>query len=171
MKEIEKGEEEKGENAHRPVARDKEGKLFSPETAGIKRGGEKLELAVEASYKTNTTHVETHVGNHSEATDFMCDGCGEKCNMEDNIGRHGKRMQKEGNNFTWKHIKHSHEEEMFSCPVCKCSFTERNHFKIHVANHSEATNFMCDDCGEKCNTEDNIGRHGKRMHKEGTSLA
>ena len=41
------------------VARDKERKVFGPETADIKRGSEKLELAVKGSYKTNTTHVKT----------------------------------------------------------------------------------------------------------------
>ena len=41
------------------VARDKEGEVFGPKTADIKRGGKKLELAVEGRYKTNTTHVET----------------------------------------------------------------------------------------------------------------
>ena len=77
---------------------------------------------------TGRDQFKTHVANHSEATDFMCDGCGEKCNIENNIGRHGKRMHKEGSsvacpdcqkNFTEypnirKHIKHSHEQERFS---------------------------------------------------------
>ena len=53
------------------VGRDKEGEVFGPETADIKRGGEKVELAVEGSYKTNTKHIETHLANHSDATDFI----------------------------------------------------------------------------------------------------
>ena len=93
------------------VARDKEGEVFGPETADIKRGGKKFELVVERSYKTKTTHVKTHVANQSEATDFMCDDCGQKCNMEDKLGEHGKRMHKEGGSFAKysnirKHIDH-----------------------------------------------------------------
>ena len=42
------------------VARDKEGEVFGPETADLERGGEKLEPAVEATYKRNKTHVETN---------------------------------------------------------------------------------------------------------------
>ena len=40
-----------------------------------------------------------------------------------------------------------------------------------MANHSEATDFMCDGCGKKCNIENNIEHHGKKMHKEGGSVA
>ena len=132
-----------------------------------------LPLALEGSYKTSTTHVETHVANHSEATD-----CGQKCNMEDKLGEHGKGVHKEGGSFAFpdckktftkypnirKHIKHSHEEEMFSCTVCNFSFTGRYQFKTHLANHSEETDFMWEDCGQKCNMEDKLGEHGKRMH-------
>ena len=81
----------------------RENYLAGPETDDIKRGGKKLDLAVEGSYKTNTTH----------------------------------------------------EEERFSCTVYNNCVTGRDQFKTHVANHSEATDFMCDDSGKKCNREDN----------------
>ena len=99
----------KTKNDMESVARDEEGEVFGPETADIKRGGKKFELAVDGSYKTNTTHVKTDVANHSEATDFMCDDCGQKCNMEDKLGQHGKSMDKEGGSV--------------ACPYCKKTFT------------------------------------------------
>ena len=60
----------------------------------------------------------------------------------------------------------SHEEEMFSCTVCNKRFTGRDQLKTHVADHPETTDLMCQDCGEKCNRDDNLRGHVKRMHKE-----
>ena len=90
-----------------------------------------------------------------------CGECGKKCNRDYNIRGHGKRMNKEGGNFTCphsqktfteylnirKHIEHSHKKERFSCTVCNNRFTGRDQLKPHVANHSEATDFMCEECG------------------------
>ena len=36
--------------------------------------------------------------------------------------------------------------------------------ETHLARHSEATDFMCDDCGEQGKREDKLGEHEKRMH-------
>ena len=36
--------------------------------------------------------------------------------------------------------------------------------KTHLARHSEAIDFKCDDCGEQCNRQNNLGGHGNRMH-------
>ena len=120
----------------------------------------------------------THLARHSEATDFMCEDCDEQCKRKDKLGDHGKRMHKEGGNFTSphchktfteypnirKHIGHIHEEEMFFCTVCTKSFTGRDKFKTHLVRHSEATDFTCDDCGEQCKRKDKLREHGKRMH-------
>ena len=71
--------------------------------------------------------VQDSRGKAFRETDFMCEDCGEKFNMEDNIGQQGRRMHKEGGSFACpdcqkiftaypnmsKHIKHSHEEEAF----------------------------------------------------------
>ena len=90
-------------------------------------------------------------------------------------------MHKEGGNFTGplrqktfteypnirKHIEPSHEEERFSCTVCNNRFTGRYQLKTHVARHSEATDFMCDDCGEQTFTEyPNIRKHIVHSHEE-----
>ena len=61
-----------------------------------------------------------------------------------------------------KHI--LHEEERFSCTVCTKSFTGRYKLKTHLARHSEATDIMCDDCGEQCKSKQKLRDHGKRMH-------
>ena len=36
--------------------------------------------------------------------------------------------------------------------------------KTHLVRHSEAKDFMCDDCGEQCKRKDKLREHGKRMH-------
>ena len=121
--------------------------------------------------------LKTHVANHSEATELVCEDCGEKCNRDDKLRGHGKKMHKEGGNFTCphcqktfteypkirKHIKHRHEAERYSCTVCYNRFTWRDQLK----NHSKATDLICEDCGEKCNRDDNLRGYGKKMHKEG----
>ena len=33
-----------------------------------------------------------------------------------------------------------------------------------MVRHSEAKDFMSDDCGEQCKRKDKLGEHGKRMH-------
>ena len=38
--------------------------------------------------------------------------------------------------------------------------------KTNLVRHSEAQDFMCDDCGEQCKRKDKLGEHEKRMHKE-----
>ena len=48
------------------VARYKGGEVYVPETADLERRGEKLEPAVEATYKRNKTHVETNPAKASE---------------------------------------------------------------------------------------------------------
>ena len=127
---------------------------------------------------TGRDKFNTHLARHSQATDFMCDDCGEQCKRKDKLREHGKRMHNEGDNFTCpncqktfteypnirKHMGHIHEEKVFSCTVCTKSFNGRDKFKTHLARHSEATDVMCDDCGEQCKRKDKLGDHGKRMH-------
>ena len=36
--------------------------------------------------------------------------------------------------------------------------------KTHVANHSKATDFMCEECGKKFSRDDKVGKHGHTMH-------
>ena len=107
----------------------------------------------------------------------MCDDCGEQCKRKDKLREHGY-VHKEGGNFTCphcqktftehpnirKHIGPIHEEKMISRTVCSKSFTGRVQLRTHVGRHSEATDFMCDDCGEQCKREDKLREHGKRMH-------
>ena len=69
-----------------------------------------------------------------------------------------------------KNIGPMHEEKRFSCTVCTNSFTGRDQLKTHLARHTEKKDFMCDDCGEQCNREDELGKHGKRRHKEGGNM-
>ena len=77
----------------------------------------------------------THMVRHTEATDFMCEDCGEQTFTEyPNIR---------------KHIEHSHEEERFSCTVCNNSYTGREQLGTHLARHSETKDFRCDDSGNR----------------------
>ena len=67
--------------------------------------------------------------------------------------------------YTRKHIGPIQEEKMFSCTVCSKGYTGRDELMTHVVNHSEATDFMCGDCGEQCKRKDKLEEYGQRMHK------
>ena len=140
-------------NETKPLECNIRGKRFLSNLA--LEGNMQITVRPEATYECHICRQEfeqvpsltDHVYMHDKGGNLTCPNC-QKNFLE--------------NNNTIKHIKPIHEGKLLYYTECTKSSTGRDQLSTHVVKHSEATDYICDDCGEECQSKDKLRELGQR---------
>lgn len=132
-------------------------------------------------YKTlQVSTLRNHsIKNHFEGGDFICDHCGKKFKLKQDIRRHmlyhedTMHMCEEcGKFFTTRAVLHNHQRKKhmniynFKCPFCKFRSISQDNLDKHIRDlHDDNNPHECKVCGKQFKIRYKVNEHMKRKHQ------
>ncbi|XP_036072525.1 zinc finger protein 595 [Oryzias melastigma] len=122
---------------------------------------------------STTRSLSRHLMSHSEKRHFVCEVCGKRFKIPQDLKMHKKvHMTRERSflcdicckafycNATLKaHLKTHSSERPFVCQDCGKSFVSKGNLKIHQRVHTGETPYICSHCGQRFKRKQTLDSH------------
>lgn len=119
------------------------------------------------SYETNKkSNFEQHLKKHSQEKSFYCEICGrafvQKSHLKKHIQTHKVWVHTKNNKIPCEYLP---EKGAYKCNFCELVFEKLIQVRTHISSHKIYKCFLCPNCEELFNDEDNFINHCRSCKK------
>lgn len=120
------------------------------------------------SYETNKkSNFEQHLKKHSQEKCFQCEICGrafvQKSHLKKHIQTHKVWVHTKNNKIPCEYLP---EKGAYKCNFCELAFENLIQVRKHISSHKIYKCFLCPNCDELFNDEENFINHCKNCKKQ-----